>query len=80
MLADSADNIAGLELLKPVITPDALLLSRAFFEFLLGLLERLQILGRHVDNFARLGQQGRILTLLVELVAPSSEVGSFYAR
>lgn len=80
VLADPSDDIARLELFKPVLTTDALVFGRAFLEFLLRLLKRLQVLCSHVDNFARLSQQGGIFAILHYLASLSTKVGSLNAR
>ena len=76
VFANPPYDVAGLELLKPVFTANALVLGGAFLEFLLCLLQGLQVLSGYVDNFARLGQEGRIFTFLLELAALGSEMGS----
>lgn len=80
VLANSPYDVAGLELLKPVFAANSLVLSGALLEILLWLLQGLQILSGDVDNLARLGQEGRIFAILLELAAFGSERGSFEAR
>ena len=51
VLADSADNVAGLELLEPVLTVDP---NYRLFELLLRFYERIQVLRINVNNLGGL--------------------------
>lgn len=55
VLANPSDDVAGLELVKPVFAVYALVLGEGFLVLLFGFIERLQLIGLDILYFAGLG-------------------------
>ena len=80
MLADLSDHITCLELHEPIFAEDALPFGYSFLEFLLWLLERLQVFGFYVYYLTWLCQQCWIFPFAIPDHLITIEATSYLSR